>query len=125
MKNILLATIIMIVNFQAFAGGDIVRQSNNKAYVAKFDSGKIQVFGKGYDTKKMCYIDDVEGVEIYTINSNGYEIAIFCVGALDGDPNYVSIFSKTKPFKTEKLNPGSSYRVSDSKLKLTIEKLSK
>lgn len=90
----------------------------------KYDQGSIVALGKTYPVSKVC--DAGGDVSAYDIKNSDYEVAILCRGVLDGDLNYVSVFSKTKPSKTTKVKPkyGSS-AITDDVFKKTVEKLVK
>lgn len=90
----------------------------------KYDQGSIVALGKTYPVSKVC--DGGGDVSAYDIKNSDYEVAILCRGQLDGDLNYVSVFSKTKPSKTAKVKPKHySSEITVDVFKKTVERLVK
>jgi hypothetical protein len=93
----------------------------------KVDDSQLIVFGKEWDGKKYCNeatLDNPDILEAYTIKTTGYELAILCPGIVDGDENVVSVFSRTRPPQTKRVQPlSSSSRVQDDVLAKAVKAL--
>lgn len=122
------ATVLVILplHVQANSAIEITKQPASSAtkLFEKLDQGSVIALGKTYQASKVC--DGGGDVSAYDIKNSDFEVAILCRGQMDGDTNYVSVFSKTKPSKTAKVKPkkGSS-AITDEVFKSTVESLVK
>lgn len=107
----------------------LVPRTLSKHQHLALEKEELQVFNRSYRAKKFCpseIVVEPDSVELFTIrNRPRYRVAL-CTGSLDGVPNKVTVFTQNNKRKSKTLRPAfHTYRISNTKLIDTVEKLIK